>query len=85
MTNDLRGKWDPTERPPWAWIGVYFIGILTGACLFVPPSTPPRDYLDAYQAGVQSVRHDLSMIDPQEPVGCALDATEIEHNEEPIR
>lgn len=73
------------ERPPWAWIGVYFIGILTGACLFVPPPAQPRDMMDAFQAGVMSVRHDLSMIDQNEPIGCVLDATEIEHNEEPRR
>jgi len=73
------------ECPPWAWIGVYFLGILTGACLFVPPSAQPRDLLEAYQAGVHSVRHDISMRDINEPIGCALDALEIEHNEEIAR
>ena len=78
MSNDFRN-----DHPPWAWLGVYFLGILTGASLFVTPPAQPRDYLDAYQAGVQSVRHDLSMIDQSEPIGCAPNALEIEHNEEP--
>lgn len=69
------------ERIPWAWLGVYFLGILTGACLFVPPQDV-KDYTDGYQAGIQAVRHDLSMFDQNEPLGCALDAVEIEQNEE---
>lgn len=40
---------------------------------------------DGFAQGVQATRHDLSMRDLNEPVGCALDALEIEHNEEPIR
>ena len=37
---------------------------------------------DGFAQGVQSARHDLSMVNPNEPIGCALDALEIEQNEE---
>jgi len=86
------------ELVPLAWI-VFICGIICGAWLTHAPEPArtydlnascvhySRGYNigkeDGFALGVQAVRHDLSGRDTLEPIGCALDALEIEHNGEP--